>query len=46
MRLAIEPLAARLAATRATDDEAAAIAEAFAGMEAGVAIRRRTSLPT
>ena len=36
MRLGIEPLAARLAATRALDDEAAGIAEAFAGMEAGV----------
>jgi GntR family transcriptional regulator, galactonate operon transcriptional repressor len=36
VRLAIEPLAARLAATRATDDEVAAIAEAFAAMESGV----------
>jgi DNA-binding FadR family transcriptional regulator len=36
VRLAIEPLAARLAATRATDDQVAAIAAAFAGMEAGV----------
>jgi GntR family transcriptional regulator, galactonate operon transcriptional repressor len=36
MRLGIEPLAARLAATRALDEETAAIAEAFAGMEAGV----------
>ncbi len=37
VRLAIEPLAARLAATRATDDEIASIAEAYAGMEAGAA---------
>lgn len=37
VRLAIEPLAARLAATRATDDEAAGIAEAYGAMEAGVA---------
>jgi DNA-binding FadR family transcriptional regulator len=36
VRLAIEPLAARLAATRATDEEVASIAEAFVGMEAGV----------
>lgn len=36
MRLGIEPLAARLAATRALDEEVAAIAEAYAGMEAGV----------
>lgn len=36
MRLGIEPLAARLAATRALDEEIAGIAEAFAGMEAGV----------
>jgi GntR family galactonate operon transcriptional repressor len=36
MRLGIEPLASRLAATRALDDEIAGIAEAFAGMEAGV----------
>lgn len=36
MRLGIEPLASRLAATRALDAEIAAIAEAFAGMEAGV----------
>jgi DNA-binding FadR family transcriptional regulator len=36
VRLAIEPLAARLAATRATDEEVAGIAEAFAAMEAGV----------
>ena len=36
IRLAIEPLAARLAATRATDEEVAAITEAFAAMEAGV----------
>ncbi len=36
VRLAIEPLAARLAATRATDEQVAAIAAAFAGMEAGV----------
>jgi DNA-binding FadR family transcriptional regulator len=36
MRLGIEPLASRLAATRALDVEIAAIAEAFAGMEAGV----------
>jgi DNA-binding FadR family transcriptional regulator len=36
VRLAIEPLAARLAATRATDEEVAGIAEAYAGMESGV----------
>jgi DNA-binding FadR family transcriptional regulator len=36
MRLGIEPLASRLAATRALDEETAAIADAFAGMEAGV----------
>lgn len=36
VRLAIEPLAARLAATRATDEETAAIAEAYAAMEEGV----------
>lgn len=36
MRLAIEPLAARLAATRALDEETADIAEAYAAMEAGV----------
>ena len=36
VRVAIEPLAARLAATRATDDQLAGIAEAFAAMEAGV----------
>ena len=36
MRLGIEPLASRLAATRALDEEAAGIAEAFAAMEAGV----------
>lgn len=36
VRLAIEPFAARLAATRATDEETASIAEAYAGMEAGV----------
>jgi DNA-binding FadR family transcriptional regulator len=36
MRLGIEPLASRLAATRALDVEIAAIAEAFAAMEAGV----------
>ncbi len=35
VRLAIEPLAARLAATRATKDEIAAIEEAYAGMEQG-----------
>lgn len=35
MRLGIEPLASRLAATRALDEEAAGIAEAFAAMEAG-----------
>jgi DNA-binding FadR family transcriptional regulator len=34
VRLAIEPLAARLAATRATAEETASIAAAFAGMEA------------
>lgn len=37
VRLAIEPLAARLAATRATDDEISGIAEAYAAMETGVA---------
>jgi len=37
VRLAIEPLAARLAATRATDEEIAGIAEAYGAMEAGVA---------
>src|SRR5262245_4949751 len=36
VRLAIEPLAARLAASRATDEEVAAIAEAYAAMESGV----------
>jgi GntR family galactonate operon transcriptional repressor len=36
IRLAIEPLAARIAATRATPEEIAGIAEAYAGMEAGV----------
>ncbi len=36
VRLAIEPLAARLAATRATKDETAGIVEAYAEMEAGV----------
>ena len=36
IRLAIEPLAARLAATRALDEETAAIAEAYEAMEAGV----------
>ena len=36
VRLAIEPLAARLAATRATDEEVVSITEAFAAMEAGV----------
>jgi len=36
MRLAIEPQAARLTAVRASGDEIAAIAEAYAGMEAGV----------
>jgi len=36
VRLAIEPLAARIAATRATDEEVAEIAAAYAGMEAGV----------
>jgi GntR family transcriptional regulator, galactonate operon transcriptional repressor len=36
VRLAIEPLAARLAATRASADETAAIAEAYDAMEAGV----------
>ena len=36
IRLAIEPLAARLAATRATPEQVAGIAEAYAGMEAGV----------
>lgn len=37
VRLAIEPLAARLAATRATAEETAGIAEAYGAMEAGVA---------
>jgi DNA-binding FadR family transcriptional regulator len=37
LRLAIEPLAARLAATRAHDDETAGIAEAYQAMEDGVA---------
>jgi GntR family galactonate operon transcriptional repressor len=36
MRLAIEPFAARLAATRAGRDETTAIAEAYGAMEAGV----------
>jgi DNA-binding FadR family transcriptional regulator len=36
VRLAIEPFAARLAATRATEEEVAGIAEAYAAMEAGV----------
>ena len=36
IRLAIEPLAARLAATRATDEEVAGIMEAYAGMAAGL----------
>lgn len=36
IRLAIEPLAARLAATRATDEEVAGISEAYAGMAAGL----------
>ena len=36
VRLAIEPLAARLAATRATEDETFGVAEAYAAMEAGV----------
>jgi GntR family transcriptional regulator, galactonate operon transcriptional repressor len=36
VRLAIEPLAARLAATRATDEETAAIADAYAAMAEGV----------
>ena len=36
VRLAIEPLAARLAATRATRDDVAGIAAAFAAMEAGL----------
>ena len=36
IRLAIEPLAARLAATRATDEDVAAISEAYGGMAAGV----------
>ena len=36
IRLAIEPLAARLAATRALDEETASIAEAYQAMEAGV----------
>ena len=36
VRLAIEPLASRLAATRASDDETAAITEAFLEMEAAL----------
>jgi DNA-binding FadR family transcriptional regulator len=36
VRLAIEPLAARLGATRATDEEISAIRDAYSGMEAGV----------
>ena len=36
VRLAIEPLASRLAATRASEDETAGIAEAYAAMEDGV----------
>jgi DNA-binding FadR family transcriptional regulator len=36
VRLAIEPLAARLAATGATDHQVAAIRDAYAAMEAGV----------
>ena len=36
VRLAIEPLAARLAASRASADETAGIAEAYEAMEAGV----------
>jgi GntR family transcriptional regulator, galactonate operon transcriptional repressor len=36
VRLAIEPLAARLAATRATDEEVTSIMDAFAAMESGV----------
>jgi GntR family galactonate operon transcriptional repressor len=36
VRLAIEPLAARLAATRATEDETSGIAEAYTAMEDGV----------
>ena len=36
VRRGIEPVAAGLAASRATDDEIAEIADAFAGMEAGV----------
>lgn len=36
VRRAIEPLAARLAATRATDDETAGIVEAYTDMETGV----------
>jgi DNA-binding FadR family transcriptional regulator len=39
VRLAIEPLAARLAAIRATEDEIASISDAFAGMKAGVGDR-------
>src|SRR4029453_10155921 len=36
VRLAIEPLAARLAATRATEDEITGITEAYTAMETGV----------
>src|SRR5262245_58665882 len=36
VRLAIEPIAAHLAATRMTDDELAAVEEAYAAMEAAV----------
>lgn len=36
VRLAIEPVAARLAATRASEDELAGIEEAYLAMEAGV----------
>jgi GntR family galactonate operon transcriptional repressor len=36
VRLGLEPHAARLAAARASDEEIAAIREAYAGMEAGV----------
>ena len=36
IRLAIEPLAARLAATRATDEEVTGITDAYAGMAAGL----------
>ena len=39
IRLALEPLAARLAATRATDEEIDGIEEAFRGMEAGVGVQ-------